>query len=54
MIRRHEGRGVGKSDFHNKMEAFYMLLGTDTPALLDAFEKENETDRVQKSDCGMG
>lgn len=54
MIRQHEGRGAGKSDFHNKMESFYMLLGTDVPALLDAFEEENETNRVQESDRGVG
>lgn len=27
------------SDFHNKMEAIKMLLGTDIPALLDALDQ---------------
>ncbi len=27
------------SDFHNKMEAVKMLLGTDVPALLDALDQ---------------
>lgn len=26
------------SDFHNKMEAFYMLLDQDLPALLDSMD----------------
>lgn len=31
----HFGKG---SDFHNQMEQFYMLLNTDLPALLEAFD----------------